>query len=188
MAREEKKKLSGYQNLLNKRKREEDLEKTNFKITNFFRKSTQGTTSENDNSDFLHLTKSNLRSELEKQANEDDDPKELDPDTFQSVSVPSCSSKQDEFFEEAPLSNDPGLWPSVLSPIQVQELVEKGPMHYQNKSVYPKDKCGRRFSDIYFTRILLNGEKVQRHWLLYSIEKNAVSAFAVKYSMTPPIH
>lgn len=188
MAREEKKKLSGYQNLLNKRKREEDLEKTNFKISNFFRKTTEDTTS--DNSDFLHSTKSNLPSELEKQSNEDEDPKELDPGTFQSVSVPmvpSCSSKskQDELSEEAPISNDPGLWPSVLSPIQVQELVEKGSTYYQNKTMYPKDKSGRKFSDIYFTRILLNGEKVQRHWLLYSIEKNAVFCFCCKIFNDP---
>lgn len=148
MAREEKNKLSGYQNLLNKRKREEDFEKTNLKITTFFRTTTQDTTF--DDSGFQHSTKSKLSLELEQQAKTDAEPKVLDPNTFQSESVPSCSSKQDDLSEKGPFSKDPGLWPSVVSPIKVQELVEKGPKHYQNKTAYPKDKSGRKVSDIYF--------------------------------------
>lgn len=183
MAREEKKKLSGYQNLLNKRKREEDLEKSNLKVTNFFRKLThfQDSTS-TDNSGLPFPSTSKLPSELEKQANEDEDEDPIDSGSDAFQSVPSCSSKQDESSEDAysPLSNDPGLWPSILSPTQVQELVEKGPMYYQNKTMYPKDKNGRKFSDIYFTRILSNGEKVQRDWLLYSIKKNVVFCFCCK--------
>ncbi|KRT86530.1 hypothetical protein AMK59_1363 [Oryctes borbonicus] len=70
-------------------------------------------------------------------------------DTFQSV--PSCSNKQDGSSEGmcSPLFNDPRLWPSILSPTQLQELVGKGPICHQNKTMYPKDKSGRPLARIW---------------------------------------
>lgn len=39
---------------------------------------------------------------------------------------------------------------------------------------FPKDNTGRKFSETYYTRILPNGEKTARSWLLYSTLKDSV--------------
>ncbi|XP_077014894.1 zinc finger MYM-type protein 5-like isoform X2 [Tamandua tetradactyla] len=71
------------------------------------------------------------------------------------------------------LSADPGTWPRILSIKQRDTLVENDPPQVRNFN-FPKDNTGRKFSETYYTRILPNGEKTTRSWLLYSISKDSV--------------
>ncbi|XP_058526977.1 zinc finger MYM-type protein 5 [Ochotona princeps] len=71
------------------------------------------------------------------------------------------------------LCADPGTWPRVLSVKQRDTLVENDPPQVRNFN-FPKDNTGRRFSENYYTRILPNGERTTRSWLLYSTSKDSV--------------
>lgn len=52
----------------------------------------------------------------------------------------------------------------------------KGPV--QKKSVdFPLDDGGRRYSPNYYLKILENGERVSRSWLVYSVSANAAFCF-----------
>ena len=98
---------------------------------------------------------------------------------------PSVSTIADKFQEQleekqsedsiipAVLSADPGTWPRVLSIKERDTLVENDPPQVRNFN-FPKDSTGRKFSETYYTRILPNGEKTTRSWLLYSISKDSV--------------
>uniref|UniRef100_A0A8C8WMR4 Zinc finger MYM-type containing 5 n=1 Tax=Panthera leo TaxID=9689 RepID=A0A8C8WMR4_PANLE len=71
------------------------------------------------------------------------------------------------------LSADPGTWPRVLNIKQRDILVENDPPQVRNFN-FPKDNTGRKFSETYYTRILPNGDKTARSWLLYSTSKDSV--------------
>ncbi|XP_045149966.1 zinc finger MYM-type protein 5 isoform X2 [Echinops telfairi] len=71
------------------------------------------------------------------------------------------------------LSTDPGTWPRILNTKQWDALVEHDPPQVRNFN-FPKDNTGRKFSETYYTRILPNGEKATRSWLLYSTSKDSV--------------
>ncbi|XP_005585513.3 zinc finger MYM-type protein 5 isoform X1 [Macaca fascicularis] len=71
------------------------------------------------------------------------------------------------------LSADPGTWPRILNIKQRDILVENVPPQVRNFN-FPKDNTGRKFSETYYTRILPNGEKTTRSWLLYSTSKDSV--------------
>ncbi|XP_028353344.1 zinc finger MYM-type protein 5 isoform X2 [Physeter macrocephalus] len=98
---------------------------------------------------------------------------------------PSVSTIADKFQEQlgekqsedsiipAVLSADPGTWPRILSIKARDTLVENDPPQVRNFN-FPKDGTGRKFSETYYTRILPNGEKTTRSWLLYSTSKDSV--------------
>lgn len=71
------------------------------------------------------------------------------------------------------LPADPGTWPRALTVKQRDILVENDPPQVRNFN-FPKDNTGRKFSETYYTRILPNGEKTTRFWLLYSTSKDSV--------------
>lgn len=71
------------------------------------------------------------------------------------------------------LSTDPGKWPRILNTKQRDILVENDPPQVRNFN-FPKDNTGRKFSETYYTRILPNGDKTTRSWLLYSTSKDSV--------------
>ncbi|XP_066114370.1 zinc finger MYM-type protein 5 isoform X1 [Saccopteryx bilineata] len=71
------------------------------------------------------------------------------------------------------LSADPGTWPQILNTKQRDILAENDPPQVRNFN-FPKDNTGRKFSETYYTRILPNGEKTIRSWLLYSTSKDSV--------------
>ncbi|KAL6036326.1 hypothetical protein STEG23_016441 [Scotinomys teguina] len=71
------------------------------------------------------------------------------------------------------LSSDPGSWPRILDMKQRDILVKNDPPQIRNFS-FPKDNTGRKFSEVYYTRILPSGEKTTRSWLLYSTSKDSV--------------
>ncbi|XP_008536383.1 zinc finger MYM-type protein 5 isoform X1 [Equus przewalskii] len=81
--------------------------------------------------------------------------------------------KSEESIIPVVLSADPGTWPRVLNIKQRDTLVENDPPQVRNFN-FPKDNTGRKFSETYYTRILSNGEKTTRAWLLYSTSKDSV--------------
>ncbi|XP_053776667.1 zinc finger MYM-type protein 5 isoform X3 [Desmodus rotundus] len=106
--------------------------------------------------------------------------------TREDVNLPASVSTIADTFQEQPeekksedsthplvLSADPGAWPRVLNIKQRNILVENDPPQVRNFN-FPKDNTGRKFSETYYTRILPNGEKTTRSWLLYSTSKDSV--------------
>jgi hypothetical protein len=74
---------------------------------------------------------------------------------------------------------DPRYWDS-LNPKQVDILALKGPKRDLSIQKCPKDKFSRRFSTLFYTRILSNGEECDRDWLVYSKELDKVFCFSCK--------
>ncbi|XP_054574693.1 zinc finger MYM-type protein 5 [Eptesicus fuscus] len=106
--------------------------------------------------------------------------------TKQDMNLPASVSIIDDTFQEqledknsedstqaVVLSADPGTWPRILNIKQRDILVENDPPQVRNFN-FPKDNTGRKFSETYYTRILPNGEKTPRSWLLYSTSKDSV--------------
>ncbi|XP_037012857.2 zinc finger MYM-type protein 5 isoform X1 [Artibeus jamaicensis] len=91
-------------------------------------------------------------------------------DTFQEQLE---EKKSEDSTRAVVLSTDPGSWPRVLNIKQRNILVENDPPQVRNFN-FPKDNTGRKFSETYYTRILPNGEKTTRSWLLYSTSKDSV--------------
>uniref|UniRef100_A0A3Q0T7S3 TTF-type domain-containing protein n=1 Tax=Amphilophus citrinellus TaxID=61819 RepID=A0A3Q0T7S3_AMPCI len=81
-----------------------------------------------------------------------------------------------------PYSEDPAEWPSPHETGNSfrQYMVESGSQKC-SEGPYPRsDKNKRCFSKTYCFRLLSNGEKVERDWLLYSKSTNRVYCFACK--------
>ncbi|XP_034353539.1 zinc finger MYM-type protein 5 [Arvicanthis niloticus] len=91
-------------------------------------------------------------------------------DTFQEQ---LGDKNSEEFDMSIVLSLDPGSWPRILNMKQREFLVQKDPPQIRNFN-FPKDSTGKKFSETYYTRILPNGEKSTRPWLLYSASKDSV--------------
>ncbi|XP_059540116.1 zinc finger MYM-type protein 5 isoform X1 [Myotis daubentonii] len=91
-------------------------------------------------------------------------------DTFQEQLE---DKKSEDSTQAVVLSADPGTWPRFLNIKQRDFLIENDPPQVRNFN-FPKDNTGRKFSETYYTRILPNGEKTPRSWLLYSTSKDSV--------------
>ncbi|CAA0816465.1 hAT dimerisation domain-containing protein / transposase-related [Striga hermonthica] len=74
---------------------------------------------------------------------------------------------------------DPRYWDS-LGPGQIDILAQKGPKRELSIVKGPKDRYGRRFSALAYTRILRNGEGCNRDWLVHSKELDKVFCFSCK--------
>ena len=74
---------------------------------------------------------------------------------------------------------DPRYWDS-LDHKQIDILAEKGPRRDLSIQKGPKDRYARRFSALFYTRILSNGEHCDRDWLVYSKELDRVFCFGCK--------
>jgi hypothetical protein len=74
---------------------------------------------------------------------------------------------------------DPRIWDS-LNPKMVDTLLKKGPKRDLSVEHGPRDKLSRRFSTIFYNRVLPNGEKCDREWLVYSKELDKVFCFCCK--------
>ena len=73
---------------------------------------------------------------------------------------------------------DPGLWP-VMSDATRVNIVRQGAVQ-ATQNTFPYDADGRKFSSKFYTRQLVNGDKVPRLWLVYSQHRNAVFCFCCK--------
>ncbi|XP_040477115.1 zinc finger MYM-type protein 5 isoform X2 [Ursus maritimus] len=121
-------------------------------------------------------------SELQVLAEYSTDTSLIKQDVNSSSSVLTIADKFQEPLEEKKsedciisvvLSTDPGTWPRILNTKQRDILVENDPPQVRNFN-FPKDNTGRKFSETYYTRILPNGDKTTRSWLLYSTSKDSV--------------
>jgi hypothetical protein len=74
---------------------------------------------------------------------------------------------------------DPRCW-DALDPAMIDILVQKGPKRDLSIQKGPKDKFSRRFSALFYTRVLSNGEKCDREWLVYCKELDRVFCFCCK--------
>lgn len=79
--------------------------------------------------------------------------------------------------------SDPCFWPVVLTDYDRTSIVKNGPVRSEMNS-YPSNENGRHFSNAYYTKTLVNGEKQDRRWLLYSKSKDAVYCFACRLFST----
>ncbi|KAK2425520.1 zinc finger MYM-type protein [Trifolium repens] len=74
---------------------------------------------------------------------------------------------------------DPTIWDSLGSKM-IDLLATKGPKRDLSIVKGPKDKTSRRFTANLYTRVLSNGEKCDRDWLVYSKELDRVFCFCCK--------
>ena len=74
---------------------------------------------------------------------------------------------------------NPRMW-DALDLKMIDILVQKGPKRDLPIEKGPKDKFSRRFSAISYTRILSNGKKCDREWLVYNKELDKVFCFCCK--------
>jgi hypothetical protein len=74
---------------------------------------------------------------------------------------------------------DPRMW-NTPDPKMIDILVQKGPKRDLSIEKGPTDKFSRRFSATSYTRILSNGEKCDREWLVYNNELDKVFCFCCK--------
>jgi hypothetical protein len=75
---------------------------------------------------------------------------------------------------------DPRSWNSLDSK-QIDILAQKGPRKDLSIKKGPKDRFKRRFSSLYYTKLLLNGEHCDRDWLVYSKELDRVFCFGYNF-------
>ncbi|KAK9744147.1 hypothetical protein QE152_g8005 [Popillia japonica] len=76
----------------------------------------------------------------------------------------SMSTSMTAGMENLNPQNDPGLWP-IKGPIRVK------------LDLFPENDNGQRFSEYHYNKILVNGEKLDRRWIIYSQTKDAVYCF-----------
>ncbi|KAI4986927.1 hypothetical protein ZWY2020_019557 [Hordeum vulgare] len=74
---------------------------------------------------------------------------------------------------------DPRTW-DALDPTMIDILAQKGPKRDLSIEHGRTDKFGRRFSALAYTRVLSNGEKCDREWLVYNKELDKVFCFCCK--------
>ncbi|XP_023640354.1 zinc finger MYM-type protein 5-like [Capsella rubella] len=76
--------------------------------------------------------------------------------------------------------SDPGNWGNIDMKMR-DLLVKNGPAtRLSTDYQFPKDGIGRRFSQAFYTREMVNGEKVDRRWLVYSEALDRVFYFCCK--------
>jgi hypothetical protein len=80
------------------------------------------------------------------------------------------------------INKDPALWPSMSETVR-EKCIQLGPAYFQNKnngfsaSLRDYKNQKRYFSCNFFTRTLVNGEKHERLWLMYSESTGNVFCF-----------
>ncbi|XP_039866244.1 zinc finger MYM-type protein 1-like [Simochromis diagramma] len=115
---------------------------------------------------------------------------EQEPSTTSSGTVPYTSTTESPVTERlsesdtvetcVPPSTDPALWPAHIVDADRVEIVRRGPFNVSSDFNFPKGPDGRAFHTSLKFKILPNGEKVHRSWLVYSPQNNAVFCFACK--------
>jgi len=77
---------------------------------------------------------------------------------------------------------DPAQWPELLTHDMRVEIVLSKSEKIEFYVNYPKNEQSRKFSNnlFYIYRIMKNGEKIARHWLLYSKSLDRIYCFCCK--------
>ncbi|KAJ0179288.1 hypothetical protein K1T71_005000 [Dendrolimus kikuchii] len=88
----------------------------------------------------------------------------------------SMSTSMTAGMENLNPQNDPGLWPITITDVDRTEIVLRGPIRIKVE-LFPVNDNGRRFSEYHYNKILVNGEKLHRRWMIYSQTKDAVYCF-----------
>ena len=73
-----------------------------------------------------------------------------------------------------PLPTDPADWPAHLTDTIKTEFVRRGPNQVISDFIFPRRDDGRSCHHQYFSRTLVNGERIKRSWLTYSKKKNSL--------------
>lgn len=82
--------------------------------------------------------------------------------------------------------DDPGTWPQNLTIKLRDTLIENCPPQPQITNWnFPRDKSGRKFNNSYYIRVLPNGEKVNRKYLIYSKSQKSVFCYYCKLFGNP---
>lgn len=74
--------------------------------------------------------------------------------------------------------DDPAYWPKDLTDDLRCSLVRRGPL--QVKTNFPQNAEDGRFTLNYYQVIMRNGQKVNRSWLVYSSERDAIFCFCCR--------
>ncbi|XP_012847861.1 PREDICTED: zinc finger MYM-type protein 1-like [Erythranthe guttata] len=121
----------------------------------------------------------NIEEQHEDQVNEERDIL-VNEEPSQKNDENSNEDKQ-EGCEAGPLNiYDPGNWDKIDHNLR-NILVERGPIRITDDDVtFPKDRSGRHFSCTFYVRDLLNGEKQDRKWLIYSLVEDKIFCFCCK--------
>ncbi|KAL4705421.1 hypothetical protein ACJJTC_002444 [Scirpophaga incertulas] len=77
------------------------------------------------------------------------------------------------------VSEDPGNWPRHIDANTKRILVERGPPKITKPYIFPKSE-GRGFSEDFCRYTLVNGEKSERSWLIYSKQKDSAYCFCCR--------
>lgn len=85
------------------------------------------------------------------------------------------------------VSEDPGNWPRHIDANTKRILVERGPPKITKPYIFPKSE-GRGFSEDFCRYTLVNGEKSERSWLIYSKQKDSAYCFCCRIFSDPSRH
>ncbi|KAK9744657.1 hypothetical protein QE152_g7578 [Popillia japonica] len=72
--------------------------------------------------------------------------------------------------------NDPGVWPISITDVDRTQTVLKGPIRVK-VDLFPVNDNRRRFSEYHYNQILVNSEKLDRRWMIYSQTRDVVYCF-----------
>lgn len=75
---------------------------------------------------------------------------------------------------------DPAQWPQLLTHNMSVKIVLSKSKKIEFYGNYPKNDQNRKFSNKLFCRIIKNGEKIARNWLLYSKSHDRVYCLCCK--------
>ena len=171
---------SGYEKLKKKRRVEKLIESQRGALDKFLKNSSKQDANTTDNLDIQQPSLGELEDDqvgIEKEDQESSDnehEEKIDKDTINEE-----AEEVNQNPNQVPYNvYDPGRWENI--DIKLRDLlVEKGPIRISEID-FPKDENSRHFSSIHYTRKLLNGEKHDRKWLVYSKEFDKVYCFCCK--------
>lgn len=177
---------SGYEKRKKKKKLEELTQSQRGALDNFFRKEPQIPV-ENQNVDNVDVEnlKTVVTTENNNMENESVDPENRGevPIENDNLNTQNVDAENDDNlnnpFEHSFDIFDPRNWDALDSKM-IDLLVTKGPKRDLSIVNGPKDKFSRRFTANLYTRVLSNGEKCDRDWLVYSKELDRVFCFCCK--------
>uniref|UniRef100_A0A7N0U510 TTF-type domain-containing protein n=1 Tax=Kalanchoe fedtschenkoi TaxID=63787 RepID=A0A7N0U510_KALFE len=178
--------ISGYEKLQKKKKTENFIKSQQGALDKFVVKESQ-ISSKNESIDVnLHENYDNVKNNVSNDAIDHIDTDDNDNiDLIHLLGSKDClENLNDDGQNEEPLNShidifDPTYWDTLDSKM-IDILAVKGPKRDMFIQKGPKNKIGRRFSSDLYTRILDNGEKQDREWLVYSKELDKVFCFCCK--------